>query len=80
MNNWGKFDSRWFQCTSKSKVDNTPLEYLPHVYVVLRLEVSESSGDTGEANVDDTSYDNEVSEDADQADQDVVISQKILQN
>ena len=42
--------------------------------------MSESSGDTGEANVDDTSYDNEVSEDADQADQDVVICQEILQN
>ena len=30
--------------------------------------MSESGGDTGEANVDDTSDDNEVPEDADQAD------------
>ena len=44
---------------------------------MLRLEVSESSGDTGEPNINDTSDNNEVPEDADQADENVVIIQKL---
>ena len=39
--------------------------------------MSESSGDTGEPNINDTSDNNEVPEDADQADEDVVIKQEL---
>ena len=41
---------------------------------MLRLEVSESGGNTGEPNINDTGNGNEVPEDADQANEDVVIS------
>ncbi len=44
---------------------------------MLRLEVSESSGDTGQCNVDDTSNYIEMSEDSDQAEQDVVINKEL---
>ena len=44
---------------------------------MLRLEVSESSGDTGQGNVDDASNYIEMSEDSDQAEQDVVINKEL---
>ena len=45
---------------------------IPDLYVVLRLKVPESGGDTREPDVDETGDNSEVPQAADQAQQDVV--------